>query len=852
QASDTFSAQAALTPAAPLLGDDDYASERVVIAAALADRVLGEGAYTVLATLSGAQLRDARYQTQFTGVASAGDTPDLAQAYRVVADDFVSLDDGTGIVHIAPAYGDLEIGRRYGLPTLFSVDLSGTTYAQFDELGFGGMFFKQADPLITHNLQERGLLFRGGRVKHTYPFCWRCKTPLLSFAKPSWYIRTTAKKELLIENNQKIHWVPEHIKNGRFGNWLVNNIDWALSRERYWGTPLPIWVSEDGAYTEVIGSVAELAERVGRDLGDLDLHRPFVDELIWEHPVHGAMRRVPDVADAWFDSGAMPIAQWHYPFENQELFELAQQADYISEAVDQTRGWFYTLHALGTMLFDRPAFKNVICLGHILDSKGEKMSKTKGNIVDPWQMIDEYGADALRWYMFASGPPYNARRFGPEYISETLRQFLLTFWNTYAFFVTYANLDGWQPVGAQGPVGAHHDAPLPAPADRWALSRLHALVRDVTASLDAYDIYAPAKAIEAFVEELSNWYVRRNRRRFWREQHDADKAAAYQTLYTCLTTLARLVAPFTPYLAEEMYQNLEARGLGFESSGETQAPSLTLQDSTPESVHLAPWPAFDEALIDEALIADTALLIEAVGLGRAARKSAGIKVRQPLGELWLRVPTARVAGMRALEGELLDELNVKAVRYLDSSSTLVEYRFKPNLRAVGKKYGKQVPALTAALRELAGEAAKTAAQAVERGQPFTLNLDDVALELQPDEVLVEASSPEGYAVAEGNGVLVALDITLTPELIAEGLSRELVRNIQDARKAAGFEIADRVYVTLGGASEALAAVVAHYGAYIRSETLAESLTLAEPAAGAHTEALEIGGGSVMLGVAKIA
>ena len=858
----------ALTPQPPLPeGEGEPRSgggegERVVLAAALADRVLGEGNYTVLATLKGAELWGARYANLFAGVAGAGDEPDLDKAYRVVADDFVSLDDGTGIVHIAPAYGDLEIGRRYGLPTLFSVDLSGNTFVQFDELGFGGMFFKQADPVITRNLRERGLLFRGGRVKHTYPFCWRCKTPLLSFAKPSWYIRTTAKKALLIENNQQIHWVPDHIKNGRFGNWLVNNIDWAISRERYWGTPLPIWVSADGAHTEVVGSVAELSAKVGRDLSDLDLHRPYVDELTWQHPQHGTMRRVPDVADAWFDSGSMPIAQWHYPFENQELFEIAQQADFISEAIDQTRGWFYTLHAVSTMLFDRPAFKNVICLGHILDVKGEKMSKSKGNIANPFELLDEYGADALRWYMFASGQPYNARRFGPELISEMLRQFLLTLWNTYGFFVTYANLDGWTPQFTISDFGfttaGQDDSPIQSPkskiqnpADRWALSRLHALVRDVTASLDAYDINAPARAIEAFVEELSNWYVRRNRRRFWREEHDADKEAAYQTLYTCLTTVARLMAPFTPFLAEEMYQNLALTPQPPLPRGEGE-PRSGGGEGVVDSVHLAPWPSFDPAMIDEGLIADTALLIEAVGLGRAARKQANLKVRQPLGELWLRVPTARVEGMRALEGELLDELNVKAVRYLDSTSTLVEYRFKPNLRVVGRKYGKQVPALTAALKELAGDAAKAAAQAHEAGQSFTLHMDGAPLELQPDEVLVESSSPEGYAVAESNGVLVALDTTLTPELVAEGLARELVRNIQDARKSAGFEIADRVHVSLGGASDLLAAVVAQYGDYIRSETLASSLTLGDPAVGAHVETPELGGSTVALGVARVA
>lgn len=804
--------------------------ERLVLAEALAARVLGEDSYRVLGRFKGDSLWGVRYEHLFEGVPGQSEPADLEQAYRVVADDFVSLEDGTGIVHIAPAYGDLEIGRAYGLPTLFSVDLAGKTLPQYDGLGFGGMFFKQADPLITRNLKERGLLFRGGRVRHAYPFCWRCKTPLLYYAKPSWYIRTTARKERLQALNQQIDWVPEHIKNGRFGNWLVNNIDWAVSRERYWGTPLPIWVCEQCGSVEVVGSVAELSQKAGRDLGELDLHRPMVDEIGWACACGGQHRRVPDVADAWFDSGSMPVAQWHYPFENKELFEqVAGQADFISEAIDQTRGWFYTLHAVATLLFDRPAYNHVICLGHILDGKGEKMSKSRGNVVNPWEVIDSYGADATRWYMFASAPPYNPRRFSGELVGDLLRQFMLTLWNTYAFFVTYANLDGWTPAKL---------APDPAlaPTDRWALARLNALVRDVTQMLEGYDIHGPARAIEAFVEELSNWYVRRNRRRFWKAEDDADKNAAYQTLYMCLTSVAGLLAPFTPFLAEAIYRNLVAEHW----------------PDAPESVHLAPWPASDPALIDEQLLADTALLLETISLGRAARRGAGLKVRQPLGELWVRVPAGAAEGLRRFEADLRDELNVKAVRYLDASTDLVEYRFKPNLRVVGKKYGKLVPALTAALKALEGPQARAAARAVEQGLPFELALDGQTLALQPDEVLVESSSPQGYAVAEGGGVLVALDTTVTPELRREGLARELVRNIQDARKSAGFAIADRIAVALGGAGgdAELAETLRVWGDSIRAETLADELALAEPPAGAHTEALDLDGRALTVAVTK--
>jgi len=819
--------------------------ERLVLAEALATAVLGEGAYTVLDRFPGDRLAGARYERLFDGVVAPGEPDDQARADRtVVADEFVSLEDGTGIVHIAPAYGDLPIGKKHGLPTLLSVDLAGQVLPDFAALGFAGKFFKEADSLITRNLRERGLLFRGERIHHSYPFCWRCTTPLLFYAKPSWYIRTTARKDRLLAGNRQIDWVPEHIRDGRFGNWLENNVDWALSRERYWGTPLPIWVCEACGAVEVVGSVAELGARAGRDLGDLDLHRPYVDEVTWPCPTchEGTARRIPDVADCWFDSGSMPVAQWHYPFERQDVFAVAGQADYISEAIDQTRGWFYTLHAVATLLFDRPAFRHVICLGHILDIRGEKMSKSRGNVVDPWELLDAYGADATRWYMYASGPPYNPRRFAPEQVGEVVRQFVLTLWNTYAFFVTYANLDGWRPSGeaSAAPALADRVSPAPAPGqaiDRWALARLHGLVADVTRMLDGYDVHGPARAIEAFVEELSNWYVRRNRRRFWKAEDDEDKRAAYQTLYTCLTTLSQLIAPFMPFVAEALYRNLVA----------DQDPGA------PPSVHLAPWPEVDPRLIDEALLADTGVLLATCSLGRAARRAVGIKVRQPLPALWVRPPTrAGAEGLRRFEAELRDELNVKSVRYLDSSAGLVEHRFKPNLRVVGRKYGKLVPAITEALRKLQGEAAREAARAVEAGQPVPLAVDGTTVLLGPDEVLVEATSPEGYAVAEEGGLLVALDTAVTPELRDEGFARELVRHIQDARKSAGFAIADRivVYLATEPASNALGRVVRQWGDYVRAETLATDLVLAPPPPSAHVETMEEEGERIAIGVLR--
>ncbi|GAC1625749.1 MAG: isoleucine--tRNA ligase [Chloroflexota bacterium] len=804
--------------------------ERLILAQALLDRVLGEGSFTVLHSWEGRQLRDVRYERLFEGVSPPGESVDIDEAYRVVADDFVSLEDGTGIVHIAPAYGDLEIGRAYGLPTLFSVDLAGNTMSEFNDLGFGETFFKDADPIISRVLDERGLMFRSGRVQHSYPFCWRCGTPLLYYAKPSWYIRTTACKERLLANNQMIDWVPDHIKNGRFGNWLEHNIDWALSRERYWGTPLPIWVCEACGEVEVIGSVADLSEHAGRDLHELDLHRPYIDSVTWKCPAcpDGTAQRIPDVADAWFDSGAMQVAQWHYPFENQETFAMAGQADFISEAIDQTRGWFYTLHALGTLLFDRPAFRNVICLGHILDINGDKMSKSRGNVVDPWILLRDYGADATRWYMYASAPPYNPRRFSPEQVGEVVRRSMLTLWNTYSFFVTYANLDGWSPSPVEDPF-TEVDLQL---IDRWALARLNAVVRDVTAMLEDYDIHGPTREIGSFIEELSNWYVRRNRRRFWKAEDDADKQAAYLTLYTCLTTLSSLLAPFMPFLSEEMYRNLVADQFA----------------AAPESVHLASYPEADDRWIDQDLLAETALLVETVSLGRAARRSARLRVRQPLSELLVRLPGG-ANGLHHYEDELRDELNVKAVRFIDAGDDLVEHRLKPNLPLLGKKYGRRVPAISKALEALKGEAAARVAHDVQTGRPAEIQVDGDTVQLESNEILIGTTSPEGYEVAEENGVLVALNTALTPDLRLEGQARDLVRSIQDTRKSAGCAITDRINVTLQPKSDVdLSLVLDRFGDYIRAETLANTLSIAAPTRNAYVADIDVDSTTVQVGL----
>src|SRR5512143_3247603 len=568
--------------------------------------------------------------------------------------DFVTTEDGTGLVHMAPAFGaeDMDMAREYNLPVLMTVQPDGTFIPEVKP--WRGLFVKEADPLITEDLRARGLLFRVQDYSHTYPFCWRCHTPLLYYARESWYIRTSAFRDRLVALNDTIHWVPEHVREGRFGNWLENNIDWALSRERYWGTPLPVWECEACKRREGVGSVKELSEKAGRDLSDLDLHRPYVDEVHWVCPeCGGRMTRVPDLIDVWFDSGSMPVAQWHYPFENEEKFKSQYPADYICEAVDQTRGWFYSLHAISTLLFNKPSFKNVICLGLILDGEGQKMSKSKGNIIAPWDVLDAHGADAFRWYLYTATPPGQERRFSSELVGEVIRNFTLTLWNVYSFFVTYANLD--HPTLSTVPATANE-------LDRWLLSELNVLVRDVTEAYEAYDVPNATRPIEQFVEKLSTWYVRRSRRRFWKNESDQDKQSAYSTLYTALVTVAKLLAPAMPFLAEELYQNLVR----------------SVDEGAPESVHLANWPGVMPEFIDEGLNRDMDLVMRLVSLGHAARQKANRKVRQPLAEAAFSVgnPLER----RALENHadiLADELNVKRVRPLDSSTEAVSHSVKP-------------------------------------------------------------------------------------------------------------------------------------------------------------------------------
>ena len=638
----------------------EVGDEYLILADALLEKV-GLGDCKVVERVQGSYLVSAEYEPLFNphefGVerrrfqSSAELLPqesDEKLTYRVIAGDFVSMDEGTGIVHMAPAYGevDYQAGTEQGLDFVHTVDLQGKVIGNYP---FSGLFVKDADPLILDDLKLRNLLYRSETIRHTYPFCWRCEAPLLYYAKQTWYIRTTAVKESLIAGNNEINWYPEHIKYGRFGDWLENNVDWAFSRERYWGTPLPVWRCENSecGNLDCVGSVPELENKPGfAGLKEpLDLHRPFVDELTYDCAKCGAkMRRVPEVIDCWFDSGAMPVAQYHYPFdpESRTIREDGRfPADYICEALDQTRGWFYSLHAISTLLFNCPCFRNVICLGHILDAKGEKMSKAKGNVVEPWAVINEYGADALRWYFFTSSPPGNVRRFAEKSVAEVTRHFLLTLWNVYSFFVTYANIDHFTP-GSEGALLEESEL------DRWIISELNQLIIDVDSAMENYNPTEGGRKIESFVDDLSNWYVRRSRRRFWKSENDADKLAAYTTLYQCLVTLSKLLAPFTPFLAEELYQNLV----------------YSVFPQAPDSVHLADFPVADATKIDEQLVADTHLAMKISSTGRAIRSQAGIKVRQPLYVYYVKESPEmeRALKSEAIKQSVLDELNIEDIK----------------------------------------------------------------------------------------------------------------------------------------------------------------------------------------------
>ncbi|NQU31510.1 MAG: isoleucine--tRNA ligase, partial [Anaerolineae bacterium] len=773
-------------------------TERLILARALMEKVFGDEKVKIVESFKGKKLKGVKYQPLFTFM------PPDKPAHYVVLGDFVTTEDGTGLVHLAPAFGaeDMDAAIEFDLPVIQTVAPDGSFLPEVRP--WSGVFVKDADPLIVEDLDQRGLMFRVEEYTHTYPFCWRCKTPLLYYARQTWYIRTSQFKDRLVELNDEINWVPNHIKKGRFGNWLENNIDWALGRERYWGTPLPVWVCEDCNHQQGIGSRAELSELAGRDLSDLDLHRPYVDEIHFAcSKCGGKMTRVPELIDGWFDSGAMPYAQWHYPFENQEKFKEQFPADYICEAVDQTRGWFYSLHAVSTLLNDSVSYKNVLCLGHILDGQGKKMSKSLGNIVEPWDVFDTQGADALRWYLYTASPPGQARRFSADLVGEVVRTFTLTLWNVYSFFVTYANLD--KPK-------LKKPAKLDNLLDRWLLSSLNTLVRDVTEAYENYDVPAATRPIQAFVDSLSTWYLRLSRRRFWRSEADADKEAAYYTLYTAVSTLSKLLAPTMPFIADEIYQNLV----------------LGANPNKPESVHLASWPEFEAALIDETLNHEMDVVMKLVSLGHAARQKANRKVRQPLAEAAFSV--GNVDERHAVEtyADLIKgELNVKSLRLLGASSEAVTYSVKPLPKQLGQKYGNKFPAILKAIMAMDAE---DAARTLLSGAPLQVKVEGEALNILSDEVEVQAAAKEGYAVSSDGAYLAALVTELTPELIAEGLAREFVRRVQDLRKAAEFDVSDRIKVYLTASTELQASVDAHRE-YIMGETLTIELVFEDAPVG---------------------
>ncbi len=770
--------------------------ETLVVAEPLFDSVLGEG-WTVQDRLSGRDMEHWTYQRPFELVEFP---PSEAGAHFVVLADYVTTEDGTGLVHQSPAFGedDMLVGRAYGLPVVVPVRPDGH-FA--DDLPLvGGQFFKHADVDLVKDLDERGLLFRHLAYEHSYPHCWRCHTALLYYAQPSWYVRTTAVKDELLRENEATNWYPDTIKWGRYGDWLNNNIDWALSRSRYWGTPLPIWRCADD-HQVCVGSLAELSELTGTDQSGLDPHRPYVDEVTFACPTCGAeSRRVPEVIDAWFDSGSMPFAQWGFPHVDgsAQRFEQAYPADFICEAIDQTRGWFYSLMAVGTTVFDRSSYRNVLCLGHILAEDGRKMSKHLGNILEPMPLMEQHGADAVRWFMAASGSPWAARRVGHNTIQETVRKVLLTYWNTVAFHVLYARTAGWTPADWAPPVA---ERPV---LDRWLHAETARLVRDVTAALEVFDTQRTGTLIAGFVDDLSNWYVRRSRRRFW----DGDPAAL-ATLHRTLDTVTRLMAPITPFITERVWQDVVR----------------PVDDSAPESVHLAAWPSYDESAVDEELSAAVALARRLVELGRAARADAKVRTRQPLRRA-LVGSAAHAALSEELRAEVADELNVGVLEPLSSAGAdLVDHAAKGNFRALGKRFAKRTPVVAAAIA--AADAAELS-QALGAEGRAVVSVEGEDVEVTADEVIVSERPREGWSVVNEQGETVALDLELTPDLVRAGLAREAVRLVQEARKASGFDVSDRIVLTWSATGET-AEALRENGTLVADEVLAVEMREAEPA-----------------------
>jgi len=808
-----------------------------ILAEALADTVLGsllemkdgEGnakftaladgkAYEVLETYKGRDLEYIEYVPLFDGASKRAEQQHKA-AHFVVCDGYVTMSDGTGIVHIAPAFGedDGRVGRNYDLPFVQFVDAAGN---MTEDTPFAGMFVKDADPEVLKDLDKRGLLFSAPKFEHDYPFCWRCDTPLIYYARESWFIKMTAVSDKMVANNDTVNWIPEGIGKGRFGEWLKNVQDWGLSRDRYWGTPLNIWECPDCGKRISVGSIAELKELSTNCPDEIELHRPYVDEVIIPCPDCGAdTHRVPEVIDCWFDSGAMPFAQWHYPFENEDIFKDNFPADFISEAVDQTRGWFYSLMAESTLLFDCAPYKNVIVLGHVQDKDGQKMSKSKGNAVDPMEALGEYGADAIRWYFYTNSQPWLPNRFHEDAVKEGQRKFMGTLWNTYAFYILYAEIDQFDPTKYT------LDYDKLSVMDKWLLSRLNTAIKEFDENLGAYKIPESANVLSSFVDELSNWYVRRCRERYWAKGMEQDKINAYMTLYTALVNICKCAAPMVPFITESIYQNLVRK----------------VDKSAPESIHLCSYPEVNKAQIDKELEENMDEVLKCVVYGRAARNTANIKNRQPIANMYIKAE-------KKLDGYFVDiikdELNMKSVEFRDDVSDFADYSFKPNLKVVGPKYGKLGGAIKNYLAEVNGR--DTKAELDEKGS-VTFEIDGQTVSLTADDLLIETVQSTEYVTEGDNYVTVVIDTNLTPELIEEGYVREIISKVQSMRKEAGFEVMDKIAFYVSG-NDKLAEVVARNENTLKTAVLAEAVKVGE--AGGYSKDWDINGEAVTLGVEK--
>ena len=776
-------------------------------------------AYEVLEKYKGSDLEYKEYEPLFACAGEAA-AKQNKKGHFVTCDGYVTMSDGTGIVHIAPAFGedDAKVGRKYDLPFVQFVDGKGELTK---ETPYAGLFVKKADPLVLKDLEAEGKLFDAPKFEHDYPFCWRCDTPLIYYARESWFIKMTAVKDDLIANNKTINWIPETIGTGRFGAWLENVQDWGISRNRYWGTPLNIWQCECG-HMHSIGSIEELKSMSDNCPDDIELHRPYIDAVTIKCPKCGKqMKRVPEVIDCWFDSGSMPFAQHHYPFENKELFEQQFPAKFISEAVDQTRGWFYSLLAISTLLFNKAPYENVIVLGHVQDADGQKMSKSKGNAVDPFDALQKHGADAIRWYFYENSAPWVPNRFKDEWVSEGQRKFMGTFWNTYAFFVLYANIDNFDATKYQ----LEYDKL--SVMDKWLLSKLNSLVKFVDTNLENYKITETARALEDFTDELSNWYVRRSRERFWAKGMEQDKINAYMTLYTTLVTLAKISAPMVPFMTESIYRNLVC----------------SIDKNAPISIHLCDFPKVNEQFIDKKLEETMDDVLDAVVIGRACRNSTNIKNRQPIGKMFIKADWKLDEFYTAI---IADELNVKEVEYTDDVRAFTSYSFKPQMKTLGPKYGKLLNAIRTALTEVDGNA--TMDKLNESGS-FELNVEGQAIELSKDDVLIEMTQKEGFVASSDKGITVVLDTNLTPELIEEGFVREVISKVQTMRKDAGFEVMDKINLYVSG-NDKIADIVNKNAAQVKTVVLAQDIITGKTAG--FEKEWDINGEKVTLAVEKLA